>query len=65
MNSFYRADIGACATVCAQFGIDYIDISFADRFNGALIDAATTSSAFVSYNISHFSIILSKKLGQK
>ena len=53
MDRFHRANIGACATVGADFGIDLVDVAFRDRFNGALVDAGSASGAIFIYFISH------------
>jgi hypothetical protein len=53
MDRFHRANIGAGATVGADFGIDLVDVAFRDRFNGALVDASSASSAIFIYFISH------------
>jgi hypothetical protein len=53
MDRLYRANIGAGAAVGADFGIDLVDVTFRDRFNGALVDAGSASSAIFIYFISH------------
>jgi hypothetical protein len=55
MNCFNRANICASSTVGANIGIDLVDVTFGDRVNGALVNAAAASSAIFIYNISHCS----------
>ncbi len=53
MNCFNRAYICACSAVGANFRVNLIDITFGNRFNGALIDAGSTSSAIIINFVSH------------
>ncbi len=53
MNRFYRAYISACSAIGAGFGVNLIDITFGNRFNWALIDAGSTSSAIFINLVSH------------
>jgi hypothetical protein len=53
MDCLNRANIGACAAIRANFGIDYINVAFFDRFNGTLVYASSASSAIFVDFISH------------
>jgi hypothetical protein len=54
-NGFYRARIGAGATVGAELRInDILIIALADRFNRTRILTGTTGNALVRNTISHF-----------
>jgi hypothetical protein len=56
MNCLYGANICACATIGANFGINLVDITFGNRFNGTLIDTGSASSAFITNFVSHDSL---------
>jgi hypothetical protein len=46
-DCFYGTNIGACAAVSTQFRVNHINISFADRFNRALINTRATCSTII------------------
>ena len=46
-DCFHGTNIGACAAVSTQFRVNYINISFADRFNRALVNTGATCSAII------------------
>jgi hypothetical protein len=53
MYSFYRAYIGASATIGAYFGINFVDVAFRNCFNRAFINTSTASGAIIINFISH------------
>ncbi len=53
MDRLYRANISTCAAIGADFGINFIDVTLRDSFNGAFVDAGSASGAIVTYFISH------------
>ena len=52
-DSFARASACASATLDAFIGIDFVDVTFGDGTDGALIHAGTASSTFVRNFVSH------------
>jgi len=60
-DSFYRTDISTCTAINTFVGIDNIDIAFRNSFRRTFRQACTTSSAFITNNISHNIKILSYK----
>jgi hypothetical protein len=62
MNSLYRANICASTTVGAYIRIDFINVAFRYRFNRALINACSASSAIIINFVSHFYLFLIGKL---
>jgi hypothetical protein len=53
MNCLYWANIGAGATIGANFRINLIDIALRYCFNWALINTGATSGAVVVNYVSH------------
>ncbi len=53
MNCLNRANIGASTTISANFGIDFVDITFGNCFNGTLIDTGSASGAIIINFVSH------------
>jgi hypothetical protein len=60
MNCLYWANIGAGATIGANFRINLIDIALRYCFNWALINTGAASGAVVVNYVSHRKIILVK-----
>lgn len=53
MNCFYRTNICTGTTICANIGINLINITFGYCFNRTFIDAGTASDAIFIYYMSH------------
>jgi hypothetical protein len=53
MNCFNGTNIGACATIGANLRINFVDITFRNSLNGALIDTGSASGAIFIYFVSH------------
>jgi len=65
MDCLNRTNVGASAAFGANFGINFINITFRNSFNGTLIDAGSASSAIITNFVSHdFVILRPKDLGQ-
>ena len=58
MNCFNGANIGTCATFRTDFGVNFINITFRNCFNGAFIDAGSASGAILINFVSHNFVIL-------
>jgi hypothetical protein len=58
MNGLYGAHVGTGAAVGADIGIDYVNISFGNRFNRAFIYAGAACSTIIVNNVSHNSTVL-------
>ena len=56
MNCFYRANVGASATIGTSFRVDGVNVTFSNCFNRTFIDTASASGAIVIDNISHVSV---------
>ena len=54
MNSFYRTNVGTSTTICANVGIDFVDITFGNCFHRALINTCSASCAIFVNFVSHF-----------
>ena len=53
VDSFHRANIGASSAVGTDGRVNYVNVTFGNRFNGALINAGSASGAIVRYFVSH------------
>ena len=53
LDSAHRADAGASAAVCADVGIDLVDVASGDSLYRAFADAGAASNAIVSDFVSH------------
>ena len=47
------ANISASTAVCAEIGVDRIDVAFADSTSGTFVDAGTACNAVVTNYVSH------------
>jgi hypothetical protein len=65
VNCFNRTYIGACATIGANFGINFVDITFRDSFHRTFIDAGSASGAIIINFISHDLLILCPALAER
>ena len=52
-DSFARASTCAGATLDAFIGVDFVDVTFGDGSDGALVHTSTASSTFVRNFVSH------------
>ena len=52
-DSLVRANSGARTTLCAEFGVDLVDVALGNCLNGALTDACSTCDAVFTNYVSH------------